>query len=217
MRAASLAYFGKEPKRLSVAEAALLVALPQSPEARRPDRSPGAARAARDRVLDALLARGVITLAERDEAKQQRRAASARLPFPHLAPHAAEAALRRDPRARIIKLTLDPPACRAALEGLAHEGAQRLGPKISVAILVIDNATGEILAHVGGADYFSQDRAGAIDMTQALRSPGSALKPFIYALAFENGIAHPETISTIARRISANMRRRISISASRAR
>ena len=59
VRAASLAYFGKEPLRLTIAEAALLVALPQSPEARRPDRSPGAARAARDRVLDRVEARGL--------------------------------------------------------------------------------------------------------------------------------------------------------------
>ena len=58
VRAASLAYFGKEPLRLTVAEAALLVALPQSPEARRPDRSPKVARAARDRVLDRVAARG---------------------------------------------------------------------------------------------------------------------------------------------------------------
>ncbi len=71
MRAASLAYFGKEPKRLSVAEAALLVALPQAPEARRPDRFPARARTARDRVLERAYRRGVITLAERDEAMQQ--------------------------------------------------------------------------------------------------------------------------------------------------
>src|SRR5690606_13897109 len=58
IRAASLAYFGKEPKRLSLAEAALLVALPQSPETRRPDRFPEAARAARDRVLARALAHG---------------------------------------------------------------------------------------------------------------------------------------------------------------
>jgi penicillin-binding protein 1C len=192
VRAASLAYFGKEPKRLSVAEAALLVALPQAPEARRPDRFPARARAARDRVLERAYRRGVITLAERDEAMQQG-VPHGRLAFPHLAPHAAEAALRADKEHGTHRLTLSA-AWQASLERLAHESAQRLGPKISVAILVVDNATGEIRAHVGGADYFSAARAGAIDMTKALRSPGSALKPFIYALAFESGIAHPETV-----------------------
>ncbi|MDR3407630.1 MAG: penicillin-binding protein 1C [Methylovirgula sp.] len=192
VRAASLAYFGKEPKRLSVAEAALLVALPQAPEARRPDRFPARARAARDRVLERIYRRGVITLAERDEAMQQD-VPHRRLAFPHLAPHAAEAALRADKEHGTHRLTLSA-VWQASLERLAHESAQRLGPKISVAILVVDNATGEIRAHVGGADYFSVSRAGAIDMTRALRSPGSALKPFIYALAFESGIAHPETV-----------------------
>ena len=61
-------------------------------------------------------------------------------------------------------------------------------------MLVIDNATGEVRAQVGSPDYMSRERAGAIDMTRAMRSPGSALKPFIYALAFENGLAHPETL-----------------------
>ena len=65
---------------------------------------------------------------------------------------------------------------------------------MSVAILAVDNATGEVLAHVASADYFDERRAGQVDMTQALRSPGSTLKPFIYGLAFEDGLAHPETL-----------------------
>jgi penicillin-binding protein 1C len=192
VRAASLAYFGKEPKRLSIAEAALLVALPQAPEARRPDRFADAAEKARDRVLDRAYRRGVITPAERDGAKSEA-VPRARLPFPTLAPHAAEAALRADPTERVHHLTLDA-TWQASLEELARENAIRLGPRLSVAILVIDNASGEIRAHVGAADYFSAERAGSIDMIEALRSPGSALKPFIYALAFEYGIAHPETM-----------------------
>jgi penicillin-binding protein 1C len=192
VRAASLAYFGKEPKRLSIAESALLVALPQAPEARRPDKSPGAARAARDKVIERVFARGLISATERDFAKQEA-VPHARRPFPILAPHAAEAALREYPDMHVHRLTLDA-KWQASLEQLARESAERVGPKLSAAILVIDNATGEIRAHVGAADYFSIPRSGAIDMTQTLRSPGSALKPFIYALAFETGIAHPETI-----------------------
>ncbi len=64
VRAASLAYFGKEPRRLSIGEAALLVAIPQSPETRRPDRFPGAARRARDRVLVRMQRAGVISSEE---------------------------------------------------------------------------------------------------------------------------------------------------------
>ncbi len=192
IRAASLAYFGREPKRLSIAQAALLVALPQAPEVRRPDRFPAIAETARDRVLDRVTARGIITRAERDAVKHESMP-KARRPFPTLAAHAAEEALRADTKHRIHRLTLDA-TWQASLEALARDNAQRLGPKISVAILVIDNQTGEIRAHVGSPDYFSAARAGAIDMTEALRSPGSALKPFIYALAFETGLAHPETM-----------------------
>jgi penicillin-binding protein 1C len=192
IRTASLAYFGKEPKRLSIAEAALLVALPQSPETRRPDHFAMAARVARDKVLARAREAGVISRAEEEFASAEPVPAQRRA-FPALAPHASEEALRATPNMRVIKLTLDG-KLQASLEGLAHDSAIKIGPKLSAAILVIDNATGAILAHVGTADYLSQERAGAIDMTQAVRSPGSALKPFIYALAFENGVAHPETI-----------------------
>jgi penicillin-binding protein 1C len=192
VRAASLAYFGREPKKLSIAEAALLVALPQSPETRRPDHSPDAARAARDIVLDRVLARGIISPAERDAAKQEA-VPHERRPFPVLAAHASEEEVHRAPSLRLHRLTLDA-KLQASLESLAQDSAAALGPKLSCAILVADNASGEILAHVGSADYFSQELAGSIDMTAAIRSPGSALKPFIYAFAFDAGIAHPETL-----------------------
>jgi penicillin-binding protein 1C len=192
VRAASFAYFGKEPKRLSIAEAALLVALPQSPEARRPDLHPAAAGRARDKVLDRVAAAGVIDVTERDAAKRES-VPTRRRPFPLLAPHASEAALRRAPGAGVHRLTIDA-TLQASLERLAHDAATRLGEKLSAAILVVDNASGEILAHVGGADYLAEERAGALDMTEAVRSPGSALKPFVYAQAFERGLAHPETL-----------------------
>ena len=97
------------------------------------------------------------------------------------------------PAERAQKLSLDA-RLQAALEGLARERSLGLAPQVSIAILAVDNETGEIRASVGGVDYFAAERAGALDLTRALRSPGSALKPFIYALAFDNGIAHPETM-----------------------
>ncbi len=192
VRAASLAYFGKEPKRLSTAEAALLVALPQSPEARRPDRAPAAARIARDRVLASARAAGLLTEPEL-EAATAAAVPDGRLPFPAHAPHAAEAALRERPGLALHRLTIDGRMQRA-LELLARERVVGQNAALSVAILAVDNETGEIRAHVGGVDHLSTERAGSLDLTRALRSPGSALKPFIYALAFENGIAHPETV-----------------------
>ena len=192
LRAASLAYFGKEPKRLSLAEAALLVALPQAPEGRRPDHSPQAARAARDRVINRALGAKIIGEREARNAKAENTPLF-RKEFPTLAPHASEATLRAHPERKILRLTLEA-RLQNSLERLARERIERLGSKLTMAILVVDNASGEIRAHVGSADYFSKERAGAIDMTQALRSPGSTLKPFIYAMAFGDGVAHPETL-----------------------
>ena len=192
VRAASLAYFGKEPRKLTIGEAALLVALPQSPEARRPERFPDAARIARARVLDRVAARGIITQEEADAAKREP-IPQTRKPFPMLAAHAAEEAVAADPSAHVLQLSIDA-RLQAKLETLAREAVERLGPKLSAAIVVIDNASGEIRARIGAADYLDAARDGSLDMSRAPRSPGSALKPFIYALAFEEGLAHPETV-----------------------
>jgi penicillin-binding protein 1C len=196
IRAASLVYFGKEPRRLSLAEAALLVALPQSPEARRPDRSAEAARMARNRVLDRFAAIGNVPADEIVLAKAEPVPAGRR-PVPMLAPHAADRAMADAPQGGEVRLTIDA-GLQKNLEELARERvrtlAATLGAEVSLAMLVVDNATGEMLAHVGSPDYFDSRRAGQVDMTQALRSPGSTLKPFIYALGFEDGLIHPETL-----------------------
>jgi len=192
VRAASLAYFGKEPRKLSLAEAALLVALPQSPELRRPDRFPTAARAARDRVLDRAALAGLMPSDEIARAKTQP-VPHERKPLPVLAPHAADQVVLLEPDRREHRLTLDL-FLQKNLQELARERAQALGPDISVAILAVDNVTGEVRARVASADYFDLRRAGQVDMTQALRSPGSTLKPFIYGLGFEDGVIHPDTL-----------------------
>jgi penicillin-binding protein 1C len=192
VRAAAWSWFGREPRRLSPGEAALLVALPQSPEARRPDRNPAAARQARDRVLARALAVGAISREDYETGRREP-VPVRRHEFPRLAPHLTEAELKRHPAAAVHRLTLDRDL-QAALEVLAREHAVLLGPRLSAAIMVMDNATGQILAHVGSPGYFDQERQGAIDMTDAVRSPGSTLKPLIYGLAFELGLAHPETL-----------------------
>lgn len=192
VRAASLAYFGKEPQRLSLGEAALLVALPQSPESRRPDRTADAARAARNRVLDRAALAGLFPADEIERAKAEP-VPTARRPMPSLAPHAADAAVAASPERRRHRLTIDA-VLQKSLEDLARDRAMRLGPDISAAIVAVDHATGEILARVASADYFDERRAGQVDMTRAIRSPGSTLKPFVYGLGFEDGLIHPETL-----------------------
>jgi penicillin-binding protein 1C len=192
IRAASLGYFGKEPKRLSLAEAALLVALPQSPETRRVDRHPEIARLARDRVLDRMIAEGVVSAEDAAQAKTVA-VPHLRRPMPILAPHSADQAVATVKDAPVIALTLDS-SLQKVLEALARDRALALGPDISVAIVAVDNESGHVLAHVGSPDYFDERRAGQVDMTSAVRSPGSTLKPFIYGLAFEDGFVHPESL-----------------------
>ena len=193
IRAASLAYFSKEARRLTLGEAALLIALPQSPEFRRPDRFPAAAKPARDRVLDRIASHGLFSNAEIERAKKEP-VPGARKPMPLLAPHAADQAASASPTQRVLRLTIDG-GLQRTLETLAYDRAVALGPpSISVAIVVVDNATGEVLARVASPDYFDERRAGQVDLTEAVRSPGSALKPFIYGLGFEDGLIHPETL-----------------------
>lgn len=192
IRAASLAYFGKEPKRLTTAEAALLVALPQSPEARRPDRDPAAARRSRDMVLDRLVSVGVL-VAEDAEAAKREPVPTARRAFPMMAAHMAEQAARAQPDARTIALTIDK-RLQDALERLGTARVQRLDSRVSVAIVVADIAMGDVLASVGSAGLLAAQSNGFVDMTTAVRSPGSTLKPLIYGLAFELGLAHPESL-----------------------
>jgi penicillin-binding protein 1C len=192
IRAASYAYFGKEPRRLTLGEAALLVALPQSPEYRRPDRFPEVAKRARDRVIDRIAVGLAFGDAEIAHAKDEP-VPSSRKSLPLIAPHAADQAVMASPHDDAIRLTIDE-SLQQTLETLARERVQTLGPDMSVAMVVIDNATGEVLARVASPDYFDERRAGQVDLTQAVRSPGSALKPFIYGLGFEDGLIHPETL-----------------------
>jgi len=192
IRAASIAYFGKEPKRLSLAESALLVALPQSPETRRVDRYPDVARAARDRVLDRMVEDGRVSDEDALSAKAMP-VPRLRKPMPILAPHSADQAIATVKDADVIALTLDS-SLQKALEALARDRAVALGPNISVAIIAVDNQSGDVLARIGSPNYFDDRRAGQVDMTRAVRSPGSTLKPFIYGLAFEDGFVHPESL-----------------------
>src|ERR1700760_4712394 len=192
IRSASIAYFGKEPKRLSLAEAALLVALPQSPENRRLDRHPEEARIARDRVLDRMVEDGTVS---NDDAVAAKAVPVPRMrkSIPILAPHSADRAVATFRATPVISLTLDS-GLQRNLEALARDRATALGPQISIGIIAVDNESGDVLARVGSPDYFDERRAGQVDMTRAVRSPGSTLKPFIYGLAFEDGFVHPESL-----------------------
>lgn len=192
LRAGSFAWFGREAGRLTEAQAALLVALPQAPAARAPDRHPERARGARDRVLERAVVAGVISTgaaeaAAREALPDMRRA------FPTQAPHLADRLRAAHPERAVHRTTLDP-SLQRALESVARAALRDLPAQASVAIMVAEPGSGAILALVGSGDYLDTGRQGFVDMTQALRSPGSTLKPLIYGLAFSDGLAHPETL-----------------------
>ncbi len=188
-RAASLAYFGKEPRQLTAAEAALLVAIPQSPSRRRPDRSPAAAQSGRDGVLQRAHEHGVLDQAM-FAAALSRPVPARRLGMPMQAPHLAAWLAGQSP-GTIVPTTIRYELQNALSQLIADERAQ-LPDHAQIAMVVIDNRTGGVVAWLGGGDFFG--RAGQVDLVRAHRSPGSALKPMIYALAFDDRTLHPESL-----------------------
>lgn len=194
VRAASLAMFGRPPRALDPAELALLAALPQRPSALRPDRFPETAIAARGRVLRDAVRAGVL-----DEAEARALAGAplgaARHAMPRLARHLAATA-----GPGVTATTLDAPL-QAALERLAADAAAALPEQANLALLIVDNATRGIRAALAGVP--GEARGGALDLTRAVRSPGSALKPALVAQALSLGLVRPETrIADLPRRFA---------------
>ena len=198
MRAGALAWFGRPARRLDAAEAALLIALARRPAALSPDRHAEAARAARD---DVLRRRAAAMLSAEDQALALAAPLpSTRLPMLGLAPHLARELARQGESP--IRSSLDAGLQRAS-ERLAAEALLRLPDRGSVALIIADLRSRETRALVGGA-FGAENRAGALDLTRATRSPGSALKPFLYAMAFEQGLVRPDTLlSDLPRRFGA--------------
>lgn len=188
VRAASRAYFGRDPQGLSEAEMALLIALPQAPEGRRPDRRPQAALAARNAVLTKFGVLGLATPRLLAEARLE--PLPERHRFPVRAGLAARALAARTSSSR-IESSLDA-ARQLPLEALVRRYADSLGPDVSAALVAVEIDGRRVRASVGSP---GPDRLGGwIDMTRAVRSPGSTLKPFIYGVAFDDGVAAPESL-----------------------
>ena len=203
--AASRFYFNKPQHAISLSEAALLAAIPNSPERLRPDRFPENARHARAKVLNQLLAHNQISEQQWREALQEP-IPTKRHPLPFNAPHLSRmlvngnrwnAEATADGR---IYTTIDAAVQETTsrilgeyLSASAIAGSQLHGASTG-AIVVMDTESRHVLAMVGSHDFFDQRASGQINGTLAPRSPGSALKPFVYALAIEQGLITPETL-----------------------
>ena len=114
--------------------------------------------------------------------------------FPAFAPHLADRARDTAPLDLTHRLTLDL-ALQRDVEALAASTLRKLPQDLSLAIVIADHRSGAVLASVGSGSYAKTDgRQGYVDMTRAHRSPGSTLKPLIYGMAFDRGLAHPQTL-----------------------
>jgi penicillin-binding protein 1C len=122
-----------------------------------------------------------------------------RLAMPFHAPHLARALRDAEPTLAVQPTTIDP-LLQRRVESLLHSELAGLDPHATLAALVIDNRDRRVLAYIGNAAFSATGRRGTIDMARAVRSPGSALKPFIYAMAFDRLLLHPETMLDDRRR-----------------
>ena len=199
---ASQSYLGKSATQLSSAEAALLVVLPQAPSRLRPDRHPELAQKARDKVLRRMAELKHWTQAEVDDALIERVGANPpRMAW--LAPLAAERlhqAARRNVRdkkrgahATIVHSTIDRDI-QVTVERMLADRVTQLPRFVSMAAMVMDSKTLEVLAYAGSADFSDTRRFSHVDMVRGIRSPGSTLKPFLYGMALDEGLIHSESL-----------------------
>lgn len=189
--AASWAYLGKSPQHLTPAEAALLAVLPQAPSRLRPDRHPLRARQARDKVLERLAEYHIWPAQRIAEAREEPLLLAPRQE-PALAPLLARR-LNHPGSPPLIRTTLDA-ALQRRLEDLLLGWRARLPERTSAALLVVDAQTMAVRAYLGSVDLDDARRFGHVDMVHALRSPGSTLKPFLYAMAMDDGLIHSESL-----------------------
>ena len=216
VQAASFAYLSKPAKELSLAEAALLSVLPQSPSRYRPDRHPQRATKARNKVLDRLYSYGYITKEQLTDAKlevvvpqldarpmlapilSQRLNSQFKKQFKEKFKEPFTKQFKTDnPESLstqqlpdtigIVKTTINA-NLQSNLESLVAHYVQQLPAKSSVAVLVVNHHNLQVKAYLASADFFSAERFGQVDMIKALRSPGSTLKPFLYAMALDEGL-----------------------------
>lgn len=193
---ASRMWLGKPATDMSPAEAALLTALPQSPSRLRPDRHPHAAQVARDKVLNRMVSLGVWTEAEVVDAKIENVIAPplrARWLAPLAAQRLQSARGKVDAQSSIVLSTLDVDIQTMA-EHMLLDRIGALPPKVSMAVLIMHNDSLHIKAYAGSADFADNSRYAHVDMVRGVRSPGSTLKPFLYAQALDDGLIHSESM-----------------------
>lgn len=192
--AASWHYFGKDPSRLSLGEIALLSVLPRSPTRYNPLRHPDRALQVRDRVLRRFLAQQTFDPRQINDALS-RPLLAARQEIPRAAPHFSQWVQSRADSSGLLRTSLDS-SMQAVAERLvaARMDSLRRAAIANAAVVVLDLQTREVLVHIGSADFWDHPAQGQVDNTLSRRSPGSTLKPLLYALAFDQGHLTPDSM-----------------------
>ena len=196
VEAAARRYLGKSAAHLSLGEAALIAGLPQSPSRLRPDRHYERALHRRRVVLEAMFRQGMIDKTQFEDALRSRPAVKAH-PWPFEAPHFSDLAMRRarrfGRRPGEVRTCLDPgvqAAARVHLEDHLRRFTASL-EGLGAAIVVVEVESGEVRAMIGSPSFFDSGNRGQYNAALAGRSSGSTLKPFLYALAFDQRVSSP--------------------------
>lgn len=194
VQAASRFYFSIDADQLSLSQAALLAGIIKSPTYYNPLKHLNRALKRRDYVLDQMHKRGFIDEEMYERAKAERTTLQAHA-RPFYAPHFTQLLAPLLPDESSIFTTLDR-GLQQEVEQIIKNNLARVADShvTNAAVVVLDNATGEVLAYVGSADFNNVQNSGQVDGARALRQPGSALKPFVYGLAFEQGKLMPSSV-----------------------
>jgi penicillin-binding protein 1C len=191
IEAASRGWFGKPASACTLAEAALLAGLPNAPERFRPDRHPDAAMRRRHVVLDRMLAEGLIDETQHARADAEPVMIRTRDGIGNDR-HVGWMAIDAAGRGRVIETTIDP-IRQEIIESIVADHALGLPTEVDVAVVLVETETGAIRGLVGSSDP-RDPRDGRVNGATTRRSPGSALKPFLYAAAFEDERLGPDSI-----------------------
>ncbi len=198
VEAAARSYFGKKAAELSLAESALLIGMLRGPSLYRPDRNPEKTLERRNAILQRLRERNAVP-EDRLQAALLEKLPLGRSDIPKEARHFADFVFRRLP-ARYwdqgkapLRTTLDP-FLQGVLEQRLNEALQPFPAQITAAGGIVDNKTGSLVAYVGNMRFDIDERRQWVDCGNAPRSPGSALKPFVYLRAMEQGKLIPASL-----------------------
>jgi len=194
VKSAAVLYYGQQPDKLSLAQLTALAIIPNRPTSLRIGYKSSALRKARDQWLRQFRRDHLFPDQEISDALQEP-LSDLRQDPPKEAPQLALRLKKQYPGVPIIHASVSK-MMQSRAQDIVYHYIQRLMPLhiTNAAVLVIDNRTKKVLAYVGSADFNDQADQGQVDGIRGIRSPGSAMKPFLYACAFDKGLLTPKTV-----------------------